>query len=268
MFAILFHPGKIGSHEQLTTSPIPCSLASLSISDCDSIDFEILSDSDEASDDKELVQRSSQTGSSSFVEPVADRRISLENQTPLEHVSSGLNVMESARNALQRSSFVHKRTYRSTNSFSVSSSSSDAEDDVLGLQEYEENYMCLSLTSSDDGVDVMDDDLNLSNQPESFTRLLSLTDHSSQRDSIGRHSDSESDIDKHTSVVCAPDMLASPTVSHNKNGAAKSSASPKKTTGDVGHEVKKPSSLQVSLLYDWHVSYNLDMPFVFIHMSV
>ena len=245
-----FSLGKTGSCEVLVTSPLSSSLASFSGSDCDSLDFEILSDSDEASDDKELAEKSRLTGLSPFPRPVTYRHISQEDHDPSKCNASGPSVMESARNALQRSSFMQNKT----SSF-VSLSSSDSEEDTLDEHNYDGAYLNFSQASSGYGLDDMDDELNLSNQPESFTRLLSLTDHS-------RHSDYELDIEKDASVGYATSTQAASIVSPNNTTATKLSASPTKTAANGGHEPKKSSPLQVSLLHSWYIGRFSGMHFV------
>ena len=230
--------GKAGSHEVLVASPLSLSMASFSGSDCDSLDFEILSDSDdEASDDKQLAEKSRLTSSSPFSRPGTYPHINQENHDPSRcNLSGPPSVMESARNALQRSSFMQNKT----SSFSLSSS--DTEEDTPTEHSFDGEYLYFSQASSGYGLDDMDDELNLSNQPEGFTRLLSLTDHS-------RHSDYELDIEKSASVGYAAGTQAASSVSPDIASVAKSSASPKKAAADGGHEPKKSSPLQVSLLH-------------------
>ena len=243
MLTFPFCLGKIGSHEVLVTSPSSLSMASFSGSDCDSLDFEILSDSDEASDDKELlVEQSRLSGSSPFGRPAAYHRASQENHTPTRSNAGGCtSALEAARNALQHSTFM-----KNSSSSLASLSSSDTEEDTVAEHSYDGDFLDFSQGSSSYGLDDMDDELGLSNQPESFTRLLSLTDHS-------RHSDYESEMEKGTSVGYATGIEAAANVSPESTRAAKLLESPEKTADNGSRGPKKSSPLQVSLHHSWYM---------------
>ena len=239
MLTFPFCLGKTRSHEVQVTSPSSLPMPSSSRSDCDSLDPEIPADNDEALDNKELIEQSRLSGSSPFDRLDASHHTSQESHTPTRsNASSCTSALEATGKALQHSTFME-------NSF-LSSSSSDEEEDTLAEHNYVGNFLDSSRRSPSYGLDDMDDEQGLSNQPRSFTRLLSLTDDS-------RHSDSELETEKGTFVGYPVDIEATSSVSPDSVSAAKLSTSPKKTVDDGSRGPKKSSPLQVSLLHSWYM---------------